>query len=104
GDLFNDGHIDVVLNNMDSPPTLLRNVVKNANNWLTLKLIGGLKGPCDAIGAKVFLTIGGICQRADVFSGGSYGCSSDERVHIGLGPLSKGAKLEIHWPSCPGHT
>src|SRR5207237_9619657 len=65
GDLFNDGHIDVVLNNMDSPPTLLRNVVKNANHWLTLKLIGGPKAPRDAIGAKVFLTIGGIGQRAD---------------------------------------
>jgi len=98
GDLFNDGHIDVVLNNMDSPPTLLRNVVKNANHWLTLKLIGGPKSPRDAIGAKVFLTTGGIRQRADVFSGGSYGSSSDQRVHFGLGTFSKVDKLEIHWP------
>ena len=58
GDLFNDGHIDVVLNNIDSPPTLLRNVVKNSNHWLTLKLVGGPKSPRDAIGAKVFLTAG----------------------------------------------
>jgi hypothetical protein len=98
GDFFNDGHIDVVLNNMDSPPTLLRNVVKNANHWLTLKLIGGPKSPRDAIGAKVFLTTAGIRQRADVFSGGSYGSSSDQRVHLGLGTLSKVDKLEIHWP------
>jgi hypothetical protein len=83
---------------MDSPPTLLRNVVKNANHWLTLKLIGGPKSPHDAIGAKVFLTTGGIRQRADVFSGGSYGSSSDQRVHFGLGTLSKVDKLEIHWP------
>ena len=41
GDLFNDGHIDVVINNLDSTPTLLRNVVKNGNHWVTLKLIGG---------------------------------------------------------------
>src|SRR6266699_4578725 len=40
GDLFNDGHIDVVLNNMDSAPTLLRNVVHNLNHWVTLKLAG----------------------------------------------------------------
>jgi len=26
GDLFNNGHIDVILNNIDSTPTLLRNV------------------------------------------------------------------------------
>jgi hypothetical protein len=99
GDLFNDGHIDVVLNNIDAPPTLLRNVVKNANHWLTLKLVGGPKSPRDAIGAKVFLTAAGIRQRADVFSGGSYASTSDPRLHFGLRSATKVDKLEIHWPS-----
>ncbi len=99
GDLFNDGHIDVVINNMDSTPTLLRNVVKNGNHWIGLKLIGGPKSPRDAIGAKVFLTVGGVRQRADVFSGGSYGSSSDQRLHFGLGPVTKIDKIEIYWPS-----
>src|SRR5712664_2498197 len=99
GDLFNDGRIDVVLNNMDAPPTLLRNVVKNENHWLTLKLVGGPKGPRDAIGAKVFLTAGGVQHRADVFSGGSYASSSDPRVHFGLGEATRMEKLEIRWPS-----
>ena len=99
GDLFNDGHIDVVINNIDSKPTLLRNVVKNDNHWLTLKLIGGPKSPRDAIGAKVFLTAGGVRQRADVFSGGSYGSSSDQRVHFGLGSATTVDSIEIHWPS-----
>src|SRR5215470_8652208 len=85
GDLFNDGKIDIVLNNIDSPPTLLRNVVKNSNHWIELKLVGGPKSPRDAIGAKVFLTAGGVRQRADVLSGGSYGSTSDTRVHFGLG-------------------
>jgi hypothetical protein len=99
GDLFNDGHIDVVLNNVDSHPTLLRNVVKNANHWVTLKLGGGPKSPRDAIGAKVFVTAGGVRQRGDVFSGGSYASSSDERLHFGLGAAMKVDKVEIHWPS-----
>lgn len=99
GDLFNDGHVDVVLNNIDSTPTLLRNVVKNENHWLGLKLIGGSKSPRDAIGAKVFLTAGGIRQRADVFSGGSYGSSSDLRLHFGLGKSAAVQKIEIMWPS-----
>src|SRR6266705_63131 len=99
GDLFNDGHIDVVLNNMDSPPTLLRNVVKNNNHWITLKLVGGAKSPRDAVGAKVFLSTNGVRQRADVTSGGSYGSSSDQRVHFGLGSATKVDKIEIHWPS-----
>jgi hypothetical protein len=99
GDLFNDGHLDVVINNMDSSPALLRNVVKNNNHWIALRLIGGPKSPRDAIGAKVFVTTGAIRQRADVFSGGSYGSSSDQRVHFGLGQSHKIDKIEIHWPS-----
>jgi hypothetical protein len=99
GDLFNDGHIDVVLNNMDTTPTLLRNVTKNANHWVTLKLIGGAKSPRDAIGAKAFLTAGGVRQRGDVFSGGSYASSSDQRLHFGLASTTKIDKVEIFWPS-----
>jgi enediyne biosynthesis protein E4 len=99
GDLFNDGHIDVVINNIDSIPSLLRNVVKNGNHWLTLRLVGGSKSPRDAIGAKVFLTTGSVRQRADVFSGGSYSSSSDQRIHFGLGSATRIDKIEIHWPS-----
>jgi hypothetical protein len=99
GDLFNDGHIDVILNNIDSKPTLLRNVVKNSNHWITLKLLGGPKSPRDAIGAKAFVTAGGARQRGDVFSGGSYGSSSDQRLHFGLGAATKVDRVEIQWPS-----
>jgi hypothetical protein len=99
GDLFNDGHIDVVINNMDSTPTLLRNVVKNSNHWVTLKLIGGPKSPRDAIGTKAFVTTGAIRQRGDVFSGGSYASSSDQRLHFGLGAATRVDKVEIQWPS-----
>ena len=99
GDIFNDGRIDVVLNNMDDTPTLLRNVVKNGNHWVAFKLVGGEKSPRDAIGAKVFVTAGGVRQRGDVFSGGSYASSSDQRLHFGLGPATKIDKVEIHWPS-----
>jgi enediyne biosynthesis protein E4 len=99
GDLFNDGHIDVVMNVMDSTPVLLRNVVKNSNHWVTLKLVGGPKSPRDAVGAKVFLTAGGARQRGDVFSGGSYASTSDPRLHFGLGAADKVDKVEIQWPN-----
>jgi hypothetical protein len=98
GDLFNDGHIDVVMNNLDSPPTLLRNVLKNGNHWIGIKLIGGSKGPRDAIGAKVLVTTGTVRQQVDIFSGGSYGSSSDPRAHFGLGTATRIDKLEVIWP------
>ena len=97
-DLFNDGKIDAVLNNIDGPPTLLRNVVNNGNNWVDLKLIGGPKGPRDAIGAKAFLTANGMTQRNDVISGASFCSSSDLRLHFGLGKSQRVEKLEIRWP------
>ena len=99
GDLFNDGHIDVVLNNLDSMPVLLRNVIENGNQWLTIKLVGGPKSPRDATGAKVFLSAGGVRQRMDIFSGGTYQSSSDPRVHFGLGQAKTIDSFEIHWPS-----
>jgi enediyne biosynthesis protein E4 len=99
GDLFNDGHIDVVLNNLDSAPVLLRNVVENGHHWITLKLVGGPKSPRDATGAKVFLSAGGVRQRMDIISGGSYQSSSDPRVHFGLGQSKTIDSIEIHWPS-----
>jgi hypothetical protein len=99
GDLFNDGHIDVVINNIDFTPSLLRNVVHNGNHWLALKLVGGPKSPRDGVGAKIFLTAGRLRQRADVFSGGSYSSSSDQRVHFGLGSATGVDRIEINWPS-----
>jgi enediyne biosynthesis protein E4 len=99
GDLFNDGHTDVVLNVMDAHPTLLRNVVKNSNHWIAFKLVGGPKSPKDAVGAKVFVTVAGVRQRAEIFAGGSYASSSDPRLHFGLGSSAKIDKVEILWPS-----
>jgi len=99
GDLFNDGHVDVVINSIDTSPTLLRNSLRNQNHWLTIRLVGGAKSPRDAIGAKVFLTAGGVKQRSDVISGGSYASSSDLRVHFGLGAANSVERLEVRWPS-----
>jgi hypothetical protein len=99
GDLFNDGHIDVVINNLDGSPTLLRNVLKNDNHWVKLRLVGGAKSPRDGVGATIFLTASGVRQRGDILSGGSFASSSDQRVHFGLGSAVKVVRVEILWPS-----
>jgi len=98
GDLFNDGKVDVVINCMDHTPVLLRNVNNDQNHWVGLVLIGGPKSPLDAIGTTAYLTAGGLRQRGDVMSGGSYESSNDFRLHFGLGSNSKVDKLEIRWP------
>lgn len=98
GDLFNDGKIDVVINCIDHTPVLLRNVDPDHNHWVELQLIGGPKGPKDAVGARVYVTAAGIRQRGDVMSGGSFESSNSQRLHFGLGKSTTVDDVEIHWP------
>ena len=51
GDLDGDGRLDVVINNADSKPTVLKNVTAPAGHWLELRLVGDVsrKSPRDAI-------------------------------------------------------
>jgi len=97
GDIFNDGKIDVVINCIDHTPVLLRNVNADRNHWVGLQLVGGPKGPRDAVGSTAYLTAGGIRQRGDVMSGGSFESSNDQRLHFGLGDATAVDGVEIHW-------
>ena len=99
GDLFNEGRVDAVINNLDGTPSLFRNVSQGRNHWIGLKLVGGPRSPRDAVGAAVYLTANGFRQRADVISGGSFASSSDPRPHFGLGDATKIDDIEVHWPS-----
>ena len=98
-DFDGDGKMDVLASNMDSAPTLLRNVGGDKNNWLTLKLVGdpAKKTPRDAIGSKVFVTTGKLRQRFDVTSGASFASQNDQTIHVGLGAATKIDSLEIIW-------
>jgi len=97
--LFNNGKIDVVINPIDGPAVLLKNVNPDHHHWVELKLVGGARSPRDAVGATVYLTANGMRQREDVMSGGSYISSNDQRAHFGLGDATDGGMAEIHWPS-----
>ena len=99
GDLFNDGKMDAVINNLDGTPSLLRNVSADKNHWVEFKLIGDVGSPRDAIGTTVYLTSHGMRQRGDVVSGGSFASTSDPRIHFGLGTDSKVDDVEIYWPN-----
>lgn len=99
GDIFNNGKIDAVINNMDGTPSFLHNVSANMNHWIELKLTGGPKSPRDAVGAAVYVKANGFRQRSDVLSGGSFASSSDQRLHFGLGEAKTVDEVEVHWPS-----
>ena len=99
GDLFNDGKIDVIINPIDGPPVLLRNVNPDHHHWVEVQLVGGPKSPRDATCATAYLTANGMRQRQDVLASGSYISANDRRLHFGLGDATDAGSLEIHWPS-----
>ena len=99
GDLFNDGHVSVVINNLEGSPTVLRNVSRDKHHWIEFRLTGAGKSNRDAIGARLFVTSSGIRQRADVLCGGSFASSSDPRLFFGIQEATKVDEVEITWPT-----
>lgn len=101
GDLDGDGRPDLVINNIDAKPTILRNVYASEGHWLDLRLVGDVskKSPKDAIGSIAYLTNGKLRQRMDVVSGAVYCSQNDPTLHFGLGAAKKIDKLEIRWPN-----
>jgi hypothetical protein len=99
-DLFNDGRIEAVINNLSDDPMFLVNLAKNQNHWLGLHLIGTTSNR-DAIGARVTLHSATRLWVDEVRSGSSYNSSSDLRLHFGLGAETQLKSIEVRWPN--GH-
>jgi hypothetical protein len=98
GDLDNDGQIDIVVEDLDSSPMILKNEGDKSNHWVTLELAAKTGNPL-AIGARVKITTGKITQIEEIRSGGSYLSQNDLRVHFGLGKATKVDSIEIRWNS-----
>jgi hypothetical protein len=98
GDYDNDGDIDVVVNNMNEIPSLLRNDGGNNNNWIKVKLIG-TKCNRTAIGARVRVVTGKHSQMDEVHCGTSVMSQSDLRLHFGVGQAKRIDSLEVKWPT-----
>jgi len=97
GDFDNDGDIDIVIVNLNEPPSLLRNDVKGDNRWIKFKL-AGVKSNRSAIGAKVVVKYGGRIQAQEVLAQSSYLSVNDRRLHFGLG-MADTVDVEVYWPS-----
>ena len=98
GDFDNDGRVDIVVNNLDDVPSLLRNEGQGANNWLMVKCIG-TKSNRSAIGSRVSVTTGDHVQIDEVMSGSSFYSQNDLRLHFGLGTAKQADSVEVRWPS-----
>lgn len=96
GDFDNDGDIDVLIVNLNEPPSLLRNDLKGGNHWLKIKLVGTVSNR-SAIGARVTCTANGVRQVQEVMAQSSFYSCNDPRLHFGIGKADR-ASLEVRWP------
>jgi len=108
GDLWNDGRLSAVVSNMNAPPSLLVNDIRNDNHWVTFVTVGAFdssspsqkyKSNRDGIGARITMKAGSRLFVDEVRSGSSYDSNNDRRVHFGLGAATKIDSVEVRWPS-----
>ena len=98
GDLFNDGRIDIVVENLDGKPLILRNEAGHLSNWIEFEL-AGTKSNRLALNARLRAVAGDLVQVDEVRSGGSYLSQNDLRIHFGLASHDHLDRVEILWPS-----
>jgi hypothetical protein len=100
-DLNNDGQLDLVVNNVNSPAFIYKNryseITGHNNNWLSLKL-NGQKGNTFGIGAKVEIFYNGLMQMAELMPARGFQSSVSPKIHFGLGKQSTIDSLRIIWP------
>jgi enediyne biosynthesis protein E4 len=97
GDLFNDGHLEALVNNMNETPSLYYNTAP-VGNFISLQLVG-VKSNRSALGAVVTLVQGTDWREQEVRSGSGFISQSDQRLHFGLGTAKKADTVTIRWPS-----
>jgi hypothetical protein len=98
GDLWNDGRISAVVNNMSGQPMLLVNQAANRNHWLGV-ITRGTQSNRDGIGAKVTVLAGSHKFVEEVRSGSSYISNNDLRLHFGLGNSQAVDGIQVRWPN-----
>jgi hypothetical protein len=97
GDLFNDGRMEAVVENLVGGPMILRPEGGPNNHWISFQL-EGVKCNRLALNARVRVIAGDLQQLGEVISGGSYLSQNDLRLHFGLGSHDAVDQAQIQWP------
>jgi hypothetical protein len=99
GDLFNDGHLEAVVENLSGQPTILRpeGGPLNRNHWVSFQL-KGVHSNRLALNARIHVIAGNLVQFGELISSGSYLSQNDLRLHFGLADHDQVDEVKILWP------
>jgi hypothetical protein len=97
GDFDGDGAVDLLVTGVGQPARLFRNVAPKRGHWLTVRAIDPVLRR-DALGAEVRVFAGAKSWVRPLHAAESYLCSSEPRVHFGLGDVPRIDAVEISWP------
>lgn len=97
-DADNNGWPDLLVTMLGDRALLLRHAVPGPAHWLMLRL-EGTRSNRDGLGARVRVTAGDRTTVHLVRSASGFLMQGDPRVHVGLGPHDRVARIEIQWPS-----
>jgi enediyne biosynthesis protein E4 len=97
GDLFNDGHLEAVVENLVGSPMILRPEGGPPNHSIGFQLEGSPKNRL-ALNARVRIQSGKLVQLGEVNSGGSYLSQNDLRLHFGIGAHERIERAQVFWP------
>jgi hypothetical protein len=97
GDVNNDGALDLLVTTAGGRARLYLNRTPNRGHWLMVRARDP-RHHRDAYGAEVRIKAGGSSWQRLVNPGDSYLCSSDPRVHFGLGTAQRLESLQVRWP------
>ena len=98
-DFDGDGRVDVVVNALNAPARLFRNVTADAGHWIAFALTG-VSSNRDGLGATVRVTLpDGRTLHNHATTSVGYACSSEPLVRFGLGAADRVEAVEIRWPS-----
>jgi len=89
--------VDILIVNLNEPPSLLRNDLTGNRNWVKVKL-EGVKSNRSAIGARVLVHYSGKTQAQALLSQSSFFSCNDPRLHFGLGSATS-VDIDVYWPS-----
>ena len=97
GDFDNDGDIDVLIVNMNEPPSLLRNDITGKTELAQGQTRGSEVESQRDRGARVSALCGESAGAGGVSQSSYYSCN-DPRLHFGLGATAS-ADIEVYWPN-----